>query len=426
MTVADAGELARYGELARELGKRASITDAWIDGKRRFSDEPSLLSREEYRLLTGAAEDVAEALDELCRIVAATPALLDDFFRLTPVQKLLFQASFPRWHGHARADVFLRSGEPPVVCELNADTPSGQPEAVTLGALARERAGTGFVDPAAALPHALVALVRHELGALARGAATERPPTVGILYPTELPEDLPLVAELQRLLEASGLRVLLGSPFNVHAADGDAVGLFGERLDIVIRHYKTDWWGEREPCWRDQPPFRDPAPLSRPLALLLRAELSGQCRVINPFGAVLPQNKRCYAFLWEHLSLFSERVQETIRAHVPRTERLEVADHRRLREERADWVLKSDYGCEGEEVCVGASMTDAEWRQALELAVPERFIAQRRFDPARDALGRAANHGVFLVAGKAAGAYTRLSVGPTDVTALSVPTLVRA
>jgi hypothetical protein len=43
----------------------------------------------------------------------------------------------------------------------------------------------------------------------------------------------------------------------------------------------------------------------------------------------------------------------------------------------------------------------------------------------RDELGRAANHGVFLVAGKAAGTYTRLSVGPTDATALSVPTLVK-
>jgi hypothetical protein len=88
-------------------------------------------------------------------------------------------------------------------------------------------------------------------------------------------------------------------------------------------------------------------------------------------------------------------------------------------------VLKSDYGCEGEEVCVGASMTDAEWAEALELAVPHRFIVQRRFDSVRDELGRAANHGVFLVAGRAAGTYTRLSVGPTDATALSVPTLVR-
>jgi hypothetical protein len=418
-------ESAHYGELARELSQRAGITDAWIDGKRRFSDEPFVISAAEHAALARAAEDVAEACDELCRIVAGEPALLDDFFRLTPVQKLLFEASFPRWHGHARADVFLRSGAPPVVCELNCDTPSGQPEAITLGALAREQARPGLVDPSALLPRALVALVRHELRALARPRSSDSPPTVGILYPTELPEDLPLVGEVRGLLEASGHRVLLGSPFNLHAMERAAAGLFGERVDVVIRHYKTDWWGEREPCFRDQAPYRDPVPLSGPLGVLLSAELSGCCRVINPFGAVLPQNKRSYAFFWEQLHRFSEQAQRTIRAHVPYTLRLEVADHELLRKERADWVLKSDYGCEGEEVCVGASMTDAEWQAALELAVPERFVAQRRFDPARDDHDRAANHGVFLVAGRAAGLYTRLSVGPTDATALSVPTLVR-
>jgi glutathionylspermidine synthase len=422
---ASEAEVERYGELARTLTARSGITDAWIDGKRRFSDVPVVLSAADHAALARAAEDVAEACDELCRIVAGEPSLLDDFFRLTPVQKLLFEASFPRWHGHARADVFLRHGAPPVVCELNGDTPSGQPEAIALGALAREQSHGELADPSASLPRALVALVRHELRQLSRPVGSDAPPTVGILYPTELPEDLPLVAEWRRLLEASGYRVLLGSPFNLHATNGDAVGLFGERVDVVIRHYKTDWWGEREPCWRDQAPFPDPVALSGPLRVLLAAELSGRCRVVNPFGAVLPQNKRSYAFFWEQLARFSERAQRTIRTHVPYTVRFETADRAALRAERAEWVLKSDYGCEGEEVCVGASMSDTEWQEALELAVPHRFVAQRRFDPMRDEHGRAANHGVFLVAGRAAGLYTRLSVGPTDVTALSVPALVR-
>jgi hypothetical protein len=424
VTMAAASDSTDYGTFARELSERSGITDAWIDGKRRFSAEPVVLTNDGHAALVQAAEDVAEACDELCRVVAGAPALLDDFFRLTPVQKLLFQASFPRWHGHARADVFARHGARPVVCELNADTPSGQPEAVSLGALAREQGSGGLVDPSARLPGALVALVRHELRQLANARAPGSPPVIGILYPTELPEDLPLVAELRRWLEATGHRVLLGSPFNLHATRAHGVGLFGEQVDVVIRHYKTDWWGEREPCWRDQAPFRDPAPLSEPLALLLRAELSGRCRVVNPFGAVLPQNKRSFAFFWEHLASFSAQTQATVRAHVPYTLRLEVAERARLRAERSEWVLKSDYGCEGEEVCVGATLTDAEWAEALELAVPQRFVVQRRFDPIRDELGRAANHGVFLVAGKHAGTYTRLSVGPTDATALSAPTLV--
>lgn len=426
MTLSALAEPSDYGELARALGARSGITDAWIHGERRFSAEPVVLSAAAHAELERAAESVAEALDELCRVVAAAPAMLDDFFRLTPVQKLLFEASFPRWHGHARADVFARRGLPPVVCELNADTPSGQPEALALGAMAAERTGRELYDAAAPLPSALVALVRHELGMVERYPRSDAPPAIGILYPTELPEDLPLVGALRQMLETSGHRVLLGSPFNLHATAGGGVGLFGEPVDVVIRHYKTDWWGEREPCWSDEAPFCDAAPLAKPLRLLLRAELSRRCRIVNPFGAVLPQNKRSYAFLWERLDSFSERAQATIRAHVPYTVRLETTDRAQLRAERRDWVLKSDYGCEGEEVCVGAMMTDEEWAEALELAVPHRFVAQRRFDPVRDDHGRAANHGIFLVAGKAAGTYTRLSVGPTDVTALSVPTLVSA
>jgi hypothetical protein len=45
--------------------------------------------------------------------------------------------------------------------------------------------------------------------------------------------------------------------------------------------------------------------------------------------------------------------------------------------------------------------------------------------PLLDAAGAAANHGVYLVAGEAAGLYTRLSTGSTDRHALSAPVMVR-
>jgi hypothetical protein len=99
-------------------------------------------------------------------------------------------------------------------------------------------------------------------------------------------------------------------------------------------------------------------------------------------------------------------------------------DAARLRDERPEWVLKSDYGCEGDEVVIGADASDAAWDLALRMAVPGRWMAQRRFTPIADDAGRIANHGVFVVAGAPAGIYTRLSHGATDARAVSVATLV--
>jgi hypothetical protein len=98
-----------------------------------------------------------------------------------------------------------------------------------------------------------------------------------------------------------------------------------------------------------------------------------------------------------------------------------------LSAEREQWVLKSDYGAESDEVLVGAERTQAEWDQALALCEEGRFVVQRRFQEIShdDDVGLSRNYGVFVVAGCAAGTYLRTSRGSTNRAALSVPILVR-
>jgi hypothetical protein len=96
-----------------------------------------------------------------------------------------------------------------------------------------------------------------------------------------------------------------------------------------------------------------------------------------------------------------------------------------LRAQKDEWVLKSDYGAEGDEVCVGKVTDATEWAASLEHARKGHWIAQRYFDAKTDAVGASTNFGVYLVAGRAAGIYARVQAGPTDTTALSVPVLVR-
>jgi hypothetical protein len=140
---------------------------------------------------------------------------------------------------------------------------------------------------------------------------------------------------------------------------------------------------------------------------------------------VVAQNKRAMALMWERIDLFSVQGRAAIRRYLPETLRLESLPRVRLLAEREDWVLKSDYGCEGQEVVLGAETDAATWRECLDAALPGRWVAQRRFHPLRDGEGAAANHGVYLVAGEAAGLYTRLSAGGTDRRALSAPVLVQ-
>jgi glutathionylspermidine synthase len=416
----DALDLRAYDAFARALIEDGVLTDPWQDGRPRFDPEPIVLPSARAALLAEAARDVAEVWDEAVRIAADDPALQDDFFGLTPVQKIMFEASQPLWHGIARADVFFTEGGGLAVTELNCDTPTGEAEACVLGGLA-SAARPGLLDPNAELADRFVEMLEALRGALAGPSA---PRTVGIVYPTELTEDLSLVRLYKRWLEARGHTVALGSPYNLRRVPGEAsVRLFEEPIGLLIRHYKTDWWSERASAWDDEQ-LLDAAPLAGPLHAALSAQAEGGTAIVNPFGAVVAQNKRTMALMWEHIHRFSLRAQDAIQRLVPVTMRLEAVHPEMLRTRREDWVLKSDYGAEGEEVVIGALVTEAIWAESLAHARRGRWVAQRRFDAERDDQGRTTNLGVFLLGGEPAGLYARRGPPGTDAAALSVPVLL--
>lgn len=424
-----------YHEFAERLQAGGVIADAWVDGRPRFRARPLLVRSGERDALYQAAEAVAAVLDEMCRIVAGDPGLLDDFFGLTRYQKLLWLAQAPHWHGIARADVFFTE-DGMAVCEVNSDTPSGQAEAVLLNALALPE-HPGCEDPNAALAERFCRM----LAAVAAATTGATPPlSVGMVYPTELTEDLAMIQLYRRWFVARGWRMSLGSPYNLRPIQGPSgaggerdarghggVALLAEPCDLLVRHYKTDWWCERLPVWNDEAEYPDPEPLHGPLGVLLGGLLGGTCAVVNPLGAVLTQNKRSFAFLWESMRRFPAWAQEAIRRYVPYTVRLETLPPERLRAERPDWVLKSDYGCEGEEVILGTECTDAVWAESIAQAARRRWVAQRYFRARGEpggASGETINYGVYLVAGQASGLLCRVQQGRTDHRAVIPPTLI--
>jgi hypothetical protein len=303
---------------------------------------------------------------------------------------------------------------------MNSDTPSGEAEAVLLNQLLSPFYPT-LLDPNRDLEERFwqMLVASHE----ARTGRGTSPGNVAIIYPTDIPEDLSMIAIYKQWLEARGCRVVLGSPFNLGIDRDRRVTVLGEPVDLIIRHYKTDWWGEREPVWANQAPFPDPAPLERELTIILEGENQSLVTVVNPFGSVITQNKKSMAMMWDQSELFSEEARDWIAEYIPETRNLTSLDPDRLNQD--DWVLKSDYGCEGDSVVCGAFVKSKDWRLALAAAIPERWVAQRFFEvlPLDD--GFLPNYGVYLIGGCAAGFYTRLSKKATDYTAVTAPTFIK-
>jgi glutathionylspermidine synthase len=389
-----------YAAFARELQDRG-VPDPWCDGEARLRERPVVLGASRHRELCAAAAGIARVHGELAAIVAGEPQLADTFFGLTRWQRGMWECAAPDWHGIARADVFWTDAGPKV-CELNSDTPSGQAETVLL-ARAAHRRHPALRDPAAALPARFVAMVE----AWARTCGHAGPLTVGLLYPTEMAEDLSMVAAYRAWLAARGHTTVLGSPFNVGLAADGRVALLGTPCDVVVRHYKTDWLGERLPVADDDDLAADRAPLAAPLLQLLHAHVERRTAVVNPFGAVLTQNKRALAFCWEHHERFSAAGREAIARWLPRTLRLEAV-REELWDQREHWVLKSDYGCEGAEVVVGRHVDRDAWEHALAHAIARRWVAQQYFEPQVDGAGEVVNHGVWIVGGAPAGMLARV------------------
>jgi hypothetical protein len=211
----------------------------------------------------------------------------------------------------------------------------------------------------------------------------------------------------------------------LHRTSG-GIEVLDNPVDLIVRHYKTDWWGERETVWADATDYPDSAPLHEQLAALLGAEMDGEVTVVNPFGSVVTQNKLSLAFFWEHAEMFAPESQTWIHELIPETRRMISFAPGRLLDEREAWVLKSDYGCEGRETICGAFVSDEQWRRAIETANAEHFVAQRFFRVAPDEQGMLPNFGVYVFGGTATGFFTRLSKQSTEYSSVTAPTFIRA
>jgi glutathionylspermidine synthase len=430
-----------YSQLAQHLIDTHIVTDPWLDGKPRFSLAPIFLSETRYKELCTAAEGIARVHDMLCEILSASPELLREFYQLTPYQEYLWHTSSGLWHGIARIDAFICPDGHIQICEMNSDTPSGEPEAVELNRMMCLLVSSlrTHINPNSDMEERFCTMLMTMYRATVREELQTDTPCIALVYPTELTEDMPMIALYRQWFERRGWDCVLGSPFNLHPLDDNAeshrIGLFGKPIDIVLRHYKTDWWSERQSPWFDEESLPDVVPLHREIHLLTKAEQYGAVCIVNPFGAVVTQNKLSMALLWSMIEHFDAESQHIIRTYLPRTYRLidmqtnpavhEHSGHSLL--DKNHWVLKSDYGCEGDDVIIGAEVSDDIWQKSLAMAIPHRWVIQEYFavEPLHtDGVLYQPNYGVYIIGGSARELYVRLSPSATDVSALSTAVFV--
>ena len=120
-------------------------------------------------------------------------------------------------------------------------------------------AATGLVDPNRELEARFLSMLEF----VARrerlpGAGPAR--TVGLVYPTEFTDDLSLVRLYSRWLEGRGYSRRPRLAVQPRPSRAGALASSTCPSTCCVRHYKTDWWGERQSAWLDDAHRRRGAP----------------------------------------------------------------------------------------------------------------------------------------------------------------------
>ena len=182
-----------------------------------------------------------------------------------------------------------------------------------------------------------------------------------------------------------------------------SLGSTGQPIHAVVRFYQLEWLARLNTAsrWRE---------------LLLAQAIP----VTNPTVSALSESKR-FPLAFDDSAAFP-----TWRALFP-----ECRDPRDVpTAEWDEWVLKATYSNAGDAVYICAHHSKDKLRKlvAKALSEPLKWVAQRRFETATVESERALLRpcvGVYVVDGKAAGAYVRLASGPiTDGSAQEAPLFI--
>lgn len=257
--------------------------------------------------------------------------------------------------------------------EVNSDVPGGYSEATHLARLvAAELPGSAPTgDPTAAL----VAVLSE--------AAAGGP--VALTCAPGFMEDQQVVSHLARALALQGQAAELASLEQLVWQAGRA-SLRGREIGAIFRFFQAEWLAKASGAWH-------------------HLVSGGLTPCANPGSAALTESKR-FPLVWDRL----QTPLPTWRQLLPETRSLAEAPWA----EDEQWLLKSAYCNNGDTVSIRSAMSRAAWSKRSWQArlQPGQWLAQRRFEvvPLVDEGGALFPCvGVFVVNGRASGAYARVT-----------------
>ncbi|MGZ3420450.1 MAG: hypothetical protein ACXVEE_21415 [Polyangiales bacterium] len=383
------GEPLADGALFRALGEQFYVFDPFVSGARRVDLHPLVLSRELHESARRAAVSVARTIEATAERCFSDPEERARY-RLPRSVEVLAEASRIAGDDARLVRVDLLLGEEGwVACEVNADCPGGHNEALGLPELCLRTGFAGGHDPTT-----VVDALADRLAGLAGDGA------VGLLFATAYAEDLQVCALMKRALEEREVEAVLAPP-TAPRLRGGSLFIGRTRVSALYRFFPTEWLvGQSN------------------MLDLIEATGTGAVRNLTGFQYVYSQSKLAFA-------------RAPASAALPRTLMVEELTDAEILADRAGWVLKRSFGRVGDEVLVGALISDAEWKESLAMVrsraseawIAQRFVRQRTVPTPWGP--RYATLGAYVLDGEFVGYFARLTPeSHVSHDALCLPVLV--
>jgi len=373
---------SQLAEIKRYLHLTCNKWDTQVGDVSVIHEQPLVLPRHEWDWLCSAAERLA--LETIRAETILLEARREDLRLGLP--RPMWKLMLPIRRDQHPPDAFTRAMRfdfHPTkngwrVSEINSDVPGGWTEASTLPVLYRS-----FYGDLAIPPSPLDAWI-HSMRRTANGKR------VALLSAPGFLEDQQVIFAFMRRLEGQKIPCsVIHSPGALAWSSGGSCSLRGtsEQIGAIVRFFQIEWLCRlpRKTGWKD----------------LLKA---GATPVTNPTVSAISESKR-FPLTLNDPSAFPAWQQLVPECRDPR----DVAPT-----EWDDWVLKKTYSNAGDEIhlCGALGKNDRSIVLRKALQKPLNWIAQRRFEtlPVESVHGMLRPCvGVFVVDGKAAGAYIRLS-----------------
>lgn len=352
-----------------------------------FDPRPFLIERRAHDRITGCFARLFPLIERATELYLSEPAVAE-YFSLAPRHDRLIRLPLrdsPQVQV-CRFDFTLDPAGQPQIYELNTNCPASATFSVHYARLAEQSRvqavldGLGFKREGVELeqPQSFAAAM---LASAARNGREVR--TVAVLnsrYATMITE-LDHIAEQFRHCGVQAIRCFVEDL----DFDGDHLRYQGQQIDLTYNKFDDTFGPDGYECAFSR--------TSAEVAPYLEAYRAGAMFSVNGFASMyLPEQKSMLAFLRSELfgTHCTEAERQLIEEIVPETHivrHLDDATLRRVTTGRQNFVLKRSLDTRGRTMLAGHSVTEEQWRAALDAARSDEpgcdWVLQRRVPPVR-------------------------------------------